>query len=626
MKNNRKQYRILIFSLFFLTFFNLASAQQDTTKQNVDSLNNAVLDEYVAKLKEIEKQRVADSLKKVELEEQLKSLKTTDNLKKLKLQQQLNDLESKEQKRLEKKRAEIDSLRATAKSYPVLGFFKEKLFFIYSKSGSLSPKERAATITKRIHNLKTIFNFNKDSLKLIETESIIEVSYNETIIMTVSEDDALWNNKTQKELAEEYKTKIGKAVETYKENTSISTILKEVGFALIALIALIISIFYTGKLFSWTANKIEEQEGKKITGIKIKEYQLFSTEQQVKLFLYINKIVKWLAILLLTYITLPIIFSIFPWTKGLADTLFGYILNPIKNILTNIWLYLPNLFTIIVIIIFFRYALKGIYWLKSEVEEGDLKISGFYPDWANPTYQIIKVLLYAFALILIFPYLPGSDSPIFQGVSVFLGFIFTFGSASSLSNIVAGIILTYMRLFKIGDFVKIGEVSGDVVEKSLLVTRIRTKKNEIVSIPNSSVMSGHTINYSSEAPNSGLIIYSTVTIGYDVPWKKMHEILIEAALRTEFVERKPQPFVLQTSLDDFYVSYQINAYTKESNMQPKIYSNLHQNIQDVCFENGVEILSPHYRAPRDGNMTTIPANYLDKDYEAPKFNINIDKK
>ena len=338
-----------------------------------------------------------------------------------------------------------------------------------------------------------------------------------------------------------------------------------------------------------------------------------------------NGIFRWVLILLIIYIALPILFGIFPWTQNFAETLFGYILNPLRKIIRGFLDYLPNLITIIVILVVFRYVLKGIYFLRTEIALGKLKISGFYPDWANPTYQIIRVLIFAFMIVVIFPYLPGSESPIFKGVSVFLGFLFTFGSAGSLSNIIAGILLTYMRAFKINDRVKLGDVTGDVVAKTLLATRIRTIKNEIISIPNSTVMNSQTTNYSSDAPDKGLIIYTTVTIGYDVPWRLMHEVLIEAALRTELILKEPQPFVLQTSLDDFYVSYQINSYIREANKQAVIYSNLHQNIQDVCNEKGVEILSPHYRAARDGNMTTIPSDYLPKDYKTPSFNVSVNK-
>ena len=182
-----------------------------------------------------------------------------------------------------------------------------------------------------------------------------------------------------------------------------------------------------------------------------------------------------------------------------------------------------------------------------------------------------------------------------------------------------------MRLFKIGDRVKIGDVFGDVIEKSLLVTRVRTAHNEIISIPNSTVMSSHTINYSSDTVDSGLILHTTVTIGYDVPWQKVHNALLEAANRTEFLLKEPKPFVFQNSLEDFYVGYEINAYTKNANQQGSIYSDLHTHIQDCFNEAGIEIMSPHYRAGRDGSQTTIPESYLPKDYKAPPFNFNITK-
>jgi small-conductance mechanosensitive channel len=189
---------------------------------------------------------------------------------------------------------------------------------------------------------------------------------------------------------------------------------------------------------------------------------------------------------------------------------------------------------------------------------------------------------------------------------------------------VAGLVITYMRPFKIGDRVRIGDITGDVVEKTMLITRIRTIKNEDITVPNSAVMSSSTINYSANAnpDRPGLILHTTVTIGYDTPWKKMHQALLDAAARTEYLQREPAPFVLQTSLDDFFVSYQLNAYTKEPNKQALIYSLLHQNIQDACNEAGIEIMSPHYHSVRDGNSSTIPPDYLPHDYEAPPFRFN----
>jgi small-conductance mechanosensitive channel len=535
----------------------------------------------------------------------------------------LQVLNEKESLRLAEKKAQIDAMRLTAKGYPVTGFFKDTLFNVYSKLGSFSAKDRADAISIRIKKLSDYYSFKADSLKITESETTVDLVYGENIIISVSENDALWNNSTKEALAKKYKILIGNVVTNYRNETSLSTLAKEIGLAMLVLVIMGALIAYVRKLFLWTANKIKDQEGKRIHGIKIRNFTLFDANQQVNALLNVNTILKWVFILLLVYIALPILFGIFPWTKDFAGTLFGYILNPLKKIIIGFWNYLPNLITILVIIFVFRYVLKGIRFLKDEIEKGNLELSGFYPDWANPTYQIIRVIVFAFMVVVIFPYLPGSDSPVFQGVSVFLGFLFTFGSAGSLSNIIAGLILTYMRLFKIGDRVKIGDVVGDVIEKSLLVTRIRTIKNEIISIPNSTVMGSHTINYSSDAPEKGLIIHSTITIGYDVPWKDMHQALIDAASKTDLVLQEPKPFVLQTSLDDFYVSYEINAYIKEPNKQAVIYSMLHQNIQDICNERGIEIMSPHYRAARDGNTSTIPANYLGKEYKAPSFNVNF---
>ncbi|MEO7522934.1 MAG: mechanosensitive ion channel family protein [Ferruginibacter sp.] len=600
-------------------------AQQDSTKKIADSFNNAILQSYNQRLNIMEQERNADSVKKAALETQLGLLKTADNLKKIELQKQLQQLSEKDSVRLLQKKAGIDSLRSTAKRYAVEGFFNDSLFFIFNKLGSFSAKERADAISGRIKRLADKYDFKTDSIRISNAETTIDLIIGDEIIVSVSENDALWNNSNKQDLAKQYKKIITDAVVKYKDETNYITLLKEVGLALLIVIILVILIIYINKFFRWVNRKIHQQEGKKLKGIKFKTYILFDGKQLAGFLSNITSILKWVIILIFIYITLPLIFGLFPWTQHYTETLFGYIIKPVKKIGFGLWNYLPNLITILVIIFVFRYILKALAFIKKEIEIGQLKIPGFYTDWANPTYQIVRVLVFAFMIIVIFPYLPGSESPVFRGVSVFLGFLFTFGSAGSLSNIIAGLVLTYMRLFKIGDRVKIGDITGDVIEKSLLVTRVRTIKNEIISIPNSTVMSSHTTNYNSDAPVNGLIIHTTVTIGYDVPWKDMHLALIDAALRTEYIMHEPMPFVLQTSLEDFYVSYQCNAYTKEPNKQAVIYSNLHQHIQDVCNERGIEIMSPHYRAARDGNTSTIPADYLPKDYKQPGFNVNVKK-
>ncbi len=619
-----KYFRQLSLFLLCLCSINISYAQTAAKRQN-DSLNAAILHDLNKKTAELEAQRISDSVKKAALESQILLLKTSETIKREDIEKQLAELIDKEQKRIADKRARIDSLRLTALSYPVTGFFEDTLFLIYSSLGSFSAQERAEAITARVKKLAANFGFKADSLKIAEAETTVDLAFGETIIMSISENDALWNNTGKVALAKKYRRIIGNEVTKYRGAISWQTLVKEIGLALLVLTVLGFLIWGLIWLFGWLGKKIRLQEGKLLKGIKFRNYTLFDARKEVEFVITITGFIKWILVLLSGYIALLLLFGIFPWTKHFADILFGYILNPLKRIGFGLWNYLPNLFTIIVIIVVFHYVLKGLRFLKNEVAIGRLHINGFYPDWANPTYQIVRVMVFAFALVVIFPYLPGSDSPVFQGVSVFLGFLFTFGSSGSLSNIVAGLVLTYMRLFSLGDRVKIGEITGDVIEKSLLVTRIRTIKNEIISIPNATVMSSHTINYSSDTAANGLIVHTTVTIGYDVAWQNMHQALLSAADRTDLLLKDPKPFVLQTSLDDFYVSYQINAYTRHANQQATIYSQLHCHIQDCCNEAGIEILSPHYRAGRDGNKIAIPDTYIGKDYKAPAFNVKVEK-
>jgi small-conductance mechanosensitive channel len=269
-----------------------------------------------------------------------------------------------------------------------------------------------------------------------------------------------------------------------------------------------------------------------------------------------------------------------------------------------------------------RYVIKFIKLIFNEIETERVTFPQFPSEWAKPTFKIVRFLTIVFATIVIFPYLPGSDSPIFRGVSIFLGILFSLGSTSAVSNIVGGVVLTYMRPFRIGDRVRIADTVGDVVERTLLVTRVRTIKNVDITIPNAMVLGSHIINFSSSAKDKGLILHTSITIGYDAPWRKVHELLKAAAKEVENVLPEPGPFILQTSLNDFYVDYELNVYTDSPSLMAKIYSDLHQKIQDKFNEAGVEIMSPSYTGVRDGNKIQIPDEYLPKDYKQPRFKIS----
>jgi small-conductance mechanosensitive channel len=623
-----------ILSVAFICFLGILSgtnplnAQSDSNakKQNpgaakiVDSEKNDILSRQSEEFQSIKNDQIGDSIRLLQLRKEILLLGAANQTKKKALYNERDEINLKDSLRKVLQKLKIDSLRSTVTGFPVI-ISQDTLFYVFTKLGSYSPKERAKVISDRIYKLAEDYFFKEDSLVIGPAELTTDISYGDEVVLSISELDAIWMNSTKEKLAEEYKSIIAKEIKDYKIQNSWQTIMKEVFLAVLVLVLLILIIYFTSRFFGWIKRKIEKQKGVSLKGIKIRSYEFLDADRQVRVMFSLINLIKWVIVLILIYLSLPILFGIFPWTGGFAGKLISYFLDPIKKILLSVWDYLPNLFTIIVLIIFFRYLLRILHYFKEEIEKGTLKIPGFYIDWANPTFQIIRVLVLAFMLIVVFPYLPGSNSPVFKGVSVFLGVLFTFGSAGALGNIVAGLVLTYMRAYKIGDRVKIGDATGDVVEKSLLVTRIRTIKHEIISIPNSTVMNSHTTNFSVEAAENGLIIHTTVTIGYDTPWRQIHELLIKAALATDLIDKDPVPFVFQERLDDFYVAYQVNAYTRVANRQQYTYSLLHQNIQDAFNEAGVEIMSSHYSNIRDGNKSTVPSDHLPKDYVSPSFTV-----
>ncbi|RYE28530.1 MAG: mechanosensitive ion channel family protein [Sphingobacteriaceae bacterium] len=591
--------------LFLLICFvcsKLLSAQNQIDVKHSDSVKNAHLIRQSVLLEEFVHPHKSDSLKKATLQ-QLQNIAPKDSANVFSLVRQLQTIRQSDSVRVSHQLFLIDSLKQKITGYSVMPFDKV-LFAIYSPSGGFSPQERAKTLMDKIKKIAKNA-FDKDSLKINLKTIAPQILYKGVLIFAADTTDALWMKTSKQHLVSDYRNRIAAAIISNEVATSWITLLEEAALAVLVILLLTFFIYLVNRFYKKVRLLIKQQRGKKIKGINIKDYELFNASMQIDVLLFLSNIFRWLLISLLVYLALPLLFGIFPWTKGIANTMLGYFLNPAKKIVLAFWHYLPNLFTIIVIITVFRYFLKGIKYLKEEIEKGRLKIGGFYPDWADPTYQIIRVLVLAFMVIVIFPYLPGSDSLAFKGVSVFLGVLFTFGSAGPLGNLVSGLVLTYMRSFKIGDRIRINDVIGDIIEETLLVVRIKTIKNEIISIPNSAVLSSHTINYSSESAQDGLVLNTKITMGYNTPWRQVHQLLIDAALATEFIQSTPSPYVLQTGLDDYYVSYQINAYTKEAGQQDLIYSKLYENIQDNFNKAGLELLSPHYRVIQN-NIQKLP--------------------
>lgn len=504
---------------------------------------------------------------------------------------------------------------------PVI-FADETLFVLYDKIGPFTPQERARAIAERLMQLAKDPFTRIYPITAVDQGTTSELIYGDMVVMTVTDRDAQPTGKTRQVVATDYAAKIQAALAKSREQLSARSLIIDTALALFDTVIFVAILIFFHKTFPKIYANIERWRGTVLHPVKIQRVELLSADQLAAALTGTVKTIRILAVLILVYIYLTTVLGIFPWTRSISAALFTAVLSTLQTIGQAFATYVPDLVSIAVIIVVTRYILKVIALFFLGIRRGAITFAKFHREWAEPTYKIVRFLVIVFAAIACFPYIPGSQSEGFRGISVFLGLLISLGSAAAIGNIIAGMVLTYMRPFQVGDRVKIADTTGDVMEKTLLVTRIRTIKNVDVTIPNAMVLGSHLINFSSSAKNLGLILHTDVTIGYDAPWQQVHELLIAAARVTTHVLPKPEPFVLQTSLNDFYVTYEINAYTDQANLMATIYAELHQNIQDKFNQAGVEIMSPHYTQLRDGNKTAMPDQYLPKTYRPSGLRIS----
>lgn len=551
----------------------------------------------------------SDSVRMADMKKELEEARLSEANMRMEMEQMRLKAFAADSVKLAQQRARIDSLRQFTPGVPVV-VEGDTLFYLYTKRGGYTPLQRAEMIDAAIMQLGKRFTLHPDSVYIESSDIVTDLMYGNKVIASFTDQDGLWEGRSREQLATDKRKIVVQKLKELKEEHSLWQLGKRILYFVLVLAGQYLLFWLTGWLFRKLKVRIQKLKDTRLKPISIQNYELLDTQRQVNLLIFLSNLLRYVIMLLQLLITVPLLFAIFPQTKGLAYQIFSYIWNPIKNILVGIVDYIPNLFAILIICFAVKYLVRLVHYLSREVEAGRLKFGGFYPDWAMPTYHIIRFLLYAFMIAMIYPYLPGAKNGVFQGISVFVGLIISLGSSTVIGNVIAGLVITYMRPFKLGDRIQLNDTTGNVIEKTPLVTRIKTPKNEVVTIPNSFIMSSHTVNYSASAREYGLIIHSEVTIGYDVPWRQVHQLLIEAALNTPGVIDDPRPFVLETSLSDWYPVYQINAYIREADKLSQIYSDLHQNIQDRFNEAGIEIMSPHYMAMRDGNESTIPKDDL----------------
>ena len=488
---------------------------------------------------------------------------------------------------------EIEKLRNKMRGRPIV-FEKDTLYYLYTSYGPYDIDTRVKYVEEKLKELYNDPYFVADSIKIKPAGNYLSVMYNDKTITGISMVDALWENSSQTELAQRYANIIKNTIVKYKEQNSLKSVLIRLAELLLVLFIAFILVWAINRLFDFLKKIALNSEHRFLTSIRIRNYDFIKKPGIVKALVKLLAILRIVFLLFLLITIIPLIFDIFSSTQYLSKIIVQWISEPIKNVGIAIIGYLPHLFYIVIIAVITHYVLKILRFFALEIERGILKIKGFHPEWAHTTYVLARMMLWVLALVIMFPHLPGSDSDAFKGISIFLGVLISLGSSSAISNAIAGIVISYMRPFQVGDWIKSGEIIGAVIEKNALVTRLKTINNEDITIPNSAILSGATMNFTSIGKEIGLALNVQVKVRYDYSDNLVEELLIEAALKTNGISPKPHPYIFQISLSELNAVYELNAYTFHPENMYFIKSDLTKNIQSTFRQANIEIFSTQY--------------------------------
>lgn len=529
-----------------------------------------------------------DSLKRELQQTKLQELVMREQLEKSGENARLDSVRKAQQKQ------RIDSLRKITPGVPLI-IDGDTLLTVYASFGGDDPVHRVESTQRKILQIGKSLKMTTDTMRIFESEYSADIMSGEQVLMHISDLDGLWHGQSRRELAEENMHIIGLEIEKLQAEYGMEAKLKGLGWAVFIIVVQIVFFILTIRFIRHLRRQIIGDSNKKIKPVVINGYTLLTTNQCKRFLLVLTRMLQILLVLIQFMISLPLLFSIFPETEKFTWKMLNYVWTPLRDITLSVVYYFPNLVKIAVILYVVYWLLRVIRHVADELGAGNLKINGFYQDWAQPTYHIIRIFVIAFSLVVIWPLLPGSESGIFKGVSIFVAALFSLGSTTTIGNLISGIIITYMRPFLIGDFVRIDDHEGLVVEKNAFITRLKDIKGNIVTVPNNSILSKDTINYSAALRHGeGTIVHSDFTFTYVVPRETIEEYLLEAANRSTLLLKEPAPFVLITALEDFYTRYEINAYTQHPDRLFEVYSELHRNIVDVFREHHLNPTSSHF--------------------------------
>jgi small-conductance mechanosensitive channel len=457
--------------------------------------------------------------------------------------------------------------------------------------------ERAAAVEGRIRALANESATGAPLLTLDDQPSATWIVANGQRLLAVTDVDAAMESLDRRELAEVYRLKISDAVAGYRAARQPGVLARHTGFAAGATVLLLVAAYASRRIVRGVDARLKGRY--QIPDVAIQAVQLVQAKQLWRILSGALNLVWIVTVFVMAVIYLRYVLGLFPWSRSMADQVFAFATDPLRSMALGFIGFIPNLMFLVVLFLVVRYLLKVVRAFFDGVETGSVEIPNFDREWAVPTYKLARLLIIVCAVVVAYPYVPGSNTDAFKGISIFIGIVFSLGSSSVIGNIVSGFSMTYRRTFRVGDVVRIGEHTGTVQEMRLLVTHLLTPKNEEVIVPNSAILTSEVVNYSSLAKTKGLILHTTVGIGYQTPWRQVEAMLIEAAARTPGLWRTPQPFVHQRALGEFAVTYELNAYCDTPALMRQLYAELHRHVIDVFNEYGVQIMTPAYEGDPD---------------------------
>ncbi len=479
------------------------------------------------------------------------------------------------------------------------------------RGSSVYPAEhRAQNIRRRIETVADDATVSGNSITTAEIDGGTGIFAGKQRLLTVLNADAELESIDRRTLASVIAASIRGAVTAYRDARSREALVRSGVRIGIATVVLAIVVVLTIWLSRKTRAVAERHVRRRIQSVTIQTFQVVRAEHLWRLARGVFNATGVIAIIAAVIIYLEYALGLLPWTRGFGLHLREYIVEPLRAMGAGFVQAIPDLIILTILFLLTRYLLGLIQLFFRAVGRGQVKLQDFDPEWADPTYKLVRAGVVVFALVVAYPYVPGSGTDAFKGISIFIGVLFSLGSSSAIANGIAGYLMTYRRAFRVGDRVQIGSTLGDVIETRVQVTHLRTAKNEEVIVPNSNILNNEVINYSSLARSDGLILHTTVGIGYEIPWRQVEAMLMMAAERTEGLMKEPLPFVRQLALADFAVTYEINAYCDNAQAMFSLYDALHRNVLDVFNEYGIQIMTPAYRADPEAPKLVAKDNWF----------------